>query len=131
MKVVDACVLANALSSSGDLGDISRNILATENELIAPDSVISESLSAMRRLWIRRETTDLEFELGVIALESFDIELISSKALLQDAIRHRHNVGAHDALYVALAENLSCPLITSDKKLARAPGLNCEVIAIA
>jgi predicted nucleic acid-binding protein len=130
MKVLDASVLANALSSSGEAGNTARRVLSSEHELIAPDTVISESFAAMRRLWIRRESTDLEFELGLIALESFEIGLIPSKDLLRDAFRHKHNVGAHDSLYVTLAENIGCPLITSDKKLSRAPGIKCEVIAL-
>lgn len=30
-------------------------------------------------------------------------------------------------VYVALAEALDAPLVTSDVKLSRAPGLNCQV----
>ena len=39
----------------------------------------------------------------------------------------RENVTAYDAAYVALAEALDCPLLTADARLARAPGIRCEV----
>jgi predicted nucleic acid-binding protein len=34
----------------------------------------------------------------------------------------RNNLTAHDAAYVALAEELKAPLITRDQKIAAAPG---------
>lgn len=37
------------------------------------------------------------------------------------------NVTAYDAAYVALAELLAVPLLTSDGRLAKAPGLRCQI----
>ena len=39
----------------------------------------------------------------------------------------RHNVGAYDALYVALAEALDAPLLTADGRLAAAHGHRADV----
>jgi predicted nucleic acid-binding protein len=40
--------------------------------------------------------------------------------------------GGHDATYVAAGrEALDCPLATADRRLARAPGVACEVIPVA
>jgi predicted nucleic acid-binding protein len=39
----------------------------------------------------------------------------------------RDNVTAYDACYVALAEALDCPLVTSDARLAKAAGHHAEV----
>ena len=39
----------------------------------------------------------------------------------------RHNLTPFDAGYVALAEMLDCPLVTSDGRMARTPGLRCDV----
>jgi predicted nucleic acid-binding protein len=39
----------------------------------------------------------------------------------------RSNVTPYDATYVALAEGLSCPLLSADARLARAPGIRCHV----
>ena len=39
----------------------------------------------------------------------------------------RDSVSAYDAAYVALAETLSAPLMTTDTRLARAPGIRATV----
>jgi predicted nucleic acid-binding protein len=40
----------------------------------------------------------------------------------------RHNVTVADAGYVVLATMLDAPLLTLDRRLARAPGVRCEVL---
>jgi predicted nucleic acid-binding protein len=42
----------------------------------------------------------------------------------------RHNVTFYGALYAALATALGLPLITADARLAKAPGLACQVEAV-
>jgi predicted nucleic acid-binding protein len=39
----------------------------------------------------------------------------------------RDNLTPYDGAYVALAETLDCPLVTSDERLARASGSSCPV----
>ncbi len=39
----------------------------------------------------------------------------------------RHRMTAYDATFVALAQALGCPLVTSDHKLARTAGRHAEV----
>ena len=39
----------------------------------------------------------------------------------------RSNVTSYDATYVALAEGLSCSLVSADARLARAPGIRCHI----
>jgi predicted nucleic acid-binding protein len=39
----------------------------------------------------------------------------------------RHTITFYDGLYVALATVLGVPLLTTDARLSRAPGLSCDV----
>jgi predicted nucleic acid-binding protein len=39
----------------------------------------------------------------------------------------RENLTAYDAAYVALAEVLDAPLLTTDRRLAQSPGVHAEV----
>ncbi len=39
----------------------------------------------------------------------------------------KDNLTAYDAAYVSLAETLSAPLVTTDARLAQAPGIRAEV----
>jgi predicted nucleic acid-binding protein len=52
--------------------------------------------------------------------------------LLQRAFELRANVTAYDACYVALAEALDCPLVTTDRRLANASAITCvtEVLGL-
>jgi hypothetical protein len=40
------------------------------------------------------------------------------------------NLTPYDACYVTLARNLGCPLVTGDRRLARAPGLGVPLITV-
>ncbi|MFE3546039.1 type II toxin-antitoxin system VapC family toxin [Nocardia sp. NPDC059177] len=47
--------------------------------------------------------------------------------LSEEAWQLRHTITFYDGLYAALAARLDVPLLTSDAKLSRAPGLPCRV----
>ena len=74
---------------------------------------------------------------GAIEVDSAAAALRAVKNLITDRYPHttyaevawalRHNVSYYDALYVALAARLGYPLLTTDARLSRAPGLPCEV----
>src|SRR3546814_7315214 len=46
--------------------------------------------------------------------------------LMVRAYELRSNLTPYDATYIALAEGLSCPLVSADARLARAPGRSEE-----
>jgi len=51
-------------------------------------------------------------------------------ALLDRVWELRDNLSAYDASYIALAELLSCNLVTADRRLSRAPGIGCPVTVV-
>ena len=57
-----------------------------------------------------------------------DVEYVATWPYLDRMWELRHAVSSHDAVYVAVAEAHGCPLVTSDAKLGRAPGLRVDVV---
>jgi predicted nucleic acid-binding protein len=60
-------------------------------------------------------------------LATWRIQRISHRGLIRSAWRHRHNLTAYDALYVATARVLHASLITADGPLSRAPNLEVPI----
>ena len=87
----------------------------------APHLIDAEVGNALRSMVQRGELTD-----GVGASARLMAERLVHRrhpvrgAIAGRAWQLRHNVSFYDALYVALAESLRCPLITADNRIARA-----------
>lgn len=128
--VVDASVVAAALvdGTTGDGGG-ARDRMRGE-ALAAPDLIISEVLSVIRRRLRERALSTSLANGAVDALSSFPVELFPTRPFAQRVWELRDNVTAYDGCYVALAEALDCPLLTGDRRLARAPVITCTVETI-
>jgi predicted nucleic acid-binding protein len=129
--VVDASVLANVVGDDGPAGRAARARIATETEWSAPDLVDVETVSVLRRRWGAGDLTARRFRSAVIDLVALPIVRFPTGPLMIRAYELRSNVTPYDATYVALAEGLSCPLVSADVRLARAPGIRCEVDVLA
>ena len=81
----------------------------------------------LRKRWLAGDLTVERFADAVEALGNLSLARHSMVPLLTRIYQLRANVTPYDAVYVALAESLGCPLITNDKALARAPGPQCEI----
>lgn len=79
-----------------------------------------EVVSAMRRLVLQRH---LSPERALEAISSYldlPLEREGHQALLARVFDLRHDFGAFDAVYAALAESQGAALVTADDRLARA-----------
>ena len=131
VQIVDASVIAHALVTPEEVGNLSRQLLEQSSQIVSPDCLYSEVLAALRKMWLRKTISDQVFLEAVNDLKLMRIYTVDSVELLGRAYELRHNVGAYDAMYVALAEVLQCPLITSDVRLANAIGVRCEIELLA
>lgn len=126
MVVVDGSVIAPALTNEEELGDRLRVRLQRER-LVAPALIDLEVASAWRgqvragRLSARR--ADAAFD----DLADLPLERAPHGPLMRRIWELRDNLTVYDASYVALAESLDTILLTGDERLARAPGIQCEV----
>lgn len=122
MKIVDAGVVVELLAGGLDPGKLGGE------ELASPHLIDSEVTHVLRGLV---SCGALSEEQGVLALEGF-IELTLTR-FPADWLRPRiwelrHNLSGYDATYVALAESTGASaLLTTDTRLARAPGPRCRI----
>ncbi|MDJ0356266.1 type II toxin-antitoxin system VapC family toxin [Paenarthrobacter sp. PH39-S1] len=122
MNVIDASVIVELLAN-----DLDPDLLGNE-ELIAPHLIDSEVTNVLRRLVAHGALSE---EQGTLAFDGFT-RLILTR-FPADWLRPRmwalrHNLSAYDATYVALAEMTNAKaLLTTDARLARAPGIQCHV----
>jgi predicted nucleic acid-binding protein len=125
VTVVDAGVIVELVA-----GDLDPDRLGDE-ELMAPHLIDSEVTNVLRRLVLRGVLTE---EQGGLAFDGFT--RLTLTRFPADWLRPRmwalrHNLSAYDATYVALAEMTSATaLLTTDARLANAPGVQCRVEVI-
>ena len=131
MIVVDASVLANALADDGSDGGVARARLTAGDDLVAPDLVDVETVAVLRKRWMAGDLSKNRFSAAIDDLEDLDLVRYPALPLMRRAFELRDNVTAYDAVYVALAERLDCPLVTADRRLAAAPGIRCSVEVLA
>ncbi|MDZ7675311.1 MAG: type II toxin-antitoxin system VapC family toxin [Acidimicrobiales bacterium] len=127
MIVVDASVLANALADDRSDGGVVRARLTSGDDLAAPDLVDVETVAVLRKRWMAGDLSKSRFSVAIDDLEDLDLVRYPALPLMRRAFELRDNVTAYDAVYVALAERLDCPLVTADERLAAAPGISCSV----
>lgn len=131
MIVVDASVLSNVVADDGRAGQIARARLADAGEVVAPDLVDVETVSVLRRAWLRGDLSDERFGAAVDDLLGLPIRRLPVGPLMPRAFVLRANVTAYDACYVAVAEGFRCPLVTADARLSAAPTMLCDVEVLA
>ena len=127
MIVVDASVVANVVGDDTHDGQAARARLAQESDLAAPDLVDVETLAVLRRRWLAGGLATDRFIDGVALLVALPLERHAALRLIPRAAALRSNVTAYDAMYVALAEQLGCTLLTGETRLAAAAGVRCPV----
>jgi predicted nucleic acid-binding protein len=125
VKVIDASVMLEVLHHSR----AGEQLLAHfDDDLFAPDLLISEILNRLRHDIRSGQISEGRALAAVDTLVDADIEFLPVWPYTTRIWELRHNVTSYDAAYVAMAEDLGCPLLTRDLRVARAPGLKTSVI---
>ncbi len=125
MIVLDACALIDAVLDQPTAGWVLDEIAG--EEVCAPAHQPAEVLSALARL-VRTAQVDLES-----ARDALDEALALPQRFVTPTAGHvrrafalRDRIRVVDGLYVALADELDCPLVTTDRRLAVADA-PCEI----
>ncbi|HEX6862585.1 MAG TPA: type II toxin-antitoxin system VapC family toxin [Thermoanaerobaculia bacterium] len=123
--VIDASAAAEYLLRT-PLGQKLQDLVA-EASLLAPALLDAEVLAVLRRGLLQKKLEEHRARLVLEDLADWPVDRIPHSILLKEAWKHRHNVSAYDALYVAAAKLYNVPLLTADGPLSRAPGLGIVV----
>jgi predicted nucleic acid-binding protein len=120
--VFDASAVLELLLNT-EHGVLVRYRIQDGSETLHAPHLVSVEVAQVLRRYV--QATSVTSDVARTALEdlgALDIERYEHEPLLGRVWELRENLTAYDALYVALAEVLACPLLTFDERLAAAPG---------
>lgn len=125
MTVVDASIVVRLLQNrAGD--DELRERFGRQRRVHAPALIDAEVTSAVRGLLLTsKPAVRISVERGEQMLEDFaglPIVRHPMQPYQGWVLALRDNFTAYDAFYLVLAESLDMPLLTDDRKFAKAPG---------
>ena len=128
--MLDASVAVRALTALDDAG-VELQARLSEEACLAPHLIDAEVGNVLRRQVASGRVQAPAAAGALRGLETLVTARYPHGPLATAAWRLRDNLSYYDALYVALAARLEIPLLTSDARLARAPGLPCAVEVIS
>jgi predicted nucleic acid-binding protein len=124
MPVVDASVVVTVLADA-EHAPWAEDQLSTggaSRSLWAPHLIDAEVGQALRRRVAAGRLGEDRADAALLDLARLPLRRIEHVGLLRRAWELRHNLSFYDGLYVALAEVLDVPLVTLDRRLAKAAG---------
>jgi predicted nucleic acid-binding protein len=124
--VIDASATVELLVGTGTAASQVRARLIGE-DVYAPAHLDHEVSRVIVKLFRRGDLTEADAEAAIMDLDALDFQRIPIPGLLPRAWELRENTFVGDAFYLALAETLQCPLVTTDGKMSGIPGIRCTV----
>jgi predicted nucleic acid-binding protein len=126
--VLDAsAAVAVVLNLGSGAARIRERMAESDDDLHVPHLFEIEVLSVLRQDLLRGELSQERARRALNRLSTLRLSRYPHTALFSRVWELRENVTAYDAAYVALAETLTAPLVTTDARLARAPGIRAAV----
>ncbi|HMC50438.1 MAG TPA: type II toxin-antitoxin system VapC family toxin [Solirubrobacterales bacterium] len=132
MPVIDASVVVTVLTDAehAPWAEAQLSSAGADRSLWVPHLIDAEVGQALRRAVTLGRSREGRAEAALLDLMRMPLRRIDHVGLLHRAWELRHNFSFYDGLYVALAEGLDVPLVTLDRRLARAVGDATEVAVL-
>lgn len=128
--VIDSSAWVSAVVPEDRRGGRVLRELAEFDEWFVPDAFDLEVLYALRVRMLRGSITARDLLHQAEALSRIPLERMSTSFLNLRIAALSSSVSTYDAAFVAVAELIDAPLITTDARLARAPGPRCEFLLV-
>jgi predicted nucleic acid-binding protein len=126
--VLDASAAVAVFLNLGSGASRIRERMAEEDDdLHVPHLFEVEVMNVLRRYSLSGALSQDRARLALSRLSTLRITRYPHTSLIERIWELRHNLTAYDATYIALAETLEAPLVTTDARLARASGIRAEV----
>ena len=132
MPVIDASVVVTVLADAehAPWAEAQLSSAGADRSLWVPHLIDAEVGQALRRAVAHGRLGEGRADAALLDLMRMPLRRIDHVGLLHRAWELRHNFSFYDGLYVALAEGLDVPLITLDRRLARAAGAAAKVAVL-
>ena len=127
MIVLDASAVLELLLVTEKGGRVADRIAPPEETLHAPHLIDLEVAQVLRRWVARRQLDEARGVQALDDLRDLDLNRYPHDVLLGRIWELRHNASAYDAAYLALAEALGAPLLTSDARLREVPDTSARI----
>ena len=130
MIVLDASAAMEFLLDTPLGKQVAKAIKGHEASLHAPHLIDLEITQTLRKGLLANRLSRSEAEAALAEWRNFTITRHPHIQFLGPIWRHRNNLAAYDAAYVALAEALGAALVTCDRKQNRAPEVDVQIEVI-
>jgi predicted nucleic acid-binding protein len=127
--VVDASAFLDVLLRTPAAPTLEEQLFLDGQTLHAPHLVDVEVAQVLRRYVTRREISTTRGKQALDDFSIFPLTRYPHHPFLRRIWELRDNVSAYDAMYIALAEVLNAPLLTSDRRLAATARHRATIIA--
>jgi len=132
VPVIDASVVVTVLADAehAPWAEAQLSTRGADRSLWAPHLIDAEVGQALRREVAVGRLGEGRADAALLDLMRMPLRRIDHVGLIHRAWELRHNFSFYDGLYVALAEGLDVPLVTLDRRLARAAGDAAKVAVL-
>jgi predicted nucleic acid-binding protein len=132
VPVIDASVVVTVLAETehASWAEDQLSTRGADRSLWVPHLIDAEVGQALRRRVAAGRLGEDRADAALLDLMQMPLRRIDHVGLIHRAWELRHNFSFYDGLYLALAEGLDVPLVTLDRRLARAVGDATEVAVV-
>jgi predicted nucleic acid-binding protein len=127
--VIDCSAMIELLAAKTQTGDAIARRVTEAQTLYAPHVLDAEVISALLGLMRGQKISEREADAALSNYCAFPVERQDVLPLWPRLKILHANLSAYDAEYVALAEALDVPLITTDARIKRSGAARCQIEA--